>query len=110
MTPHFSPFINPDAWDAAGWRGVLFGHSPNRPPFMGLYFANETAGKRIFSDWIAKVGREDEYELILVSIIEGEIPGQPSGCTVYLGTHPQNYIDYLEGEQVCWRRSRASVL
>ncbi len=74
-------FTDPTEWDKAKWSGTVFLYDPDggkkQIPGLGIGFADFDAGKRIFEEWIKRVGHRDEFEEIRVSIIEGSIPGNP---------------------------------
>lgn len=83
--------IDISQWNKAGWKGTVYGWSPpgvDEPPFLGLLFSNSDAGKEIFERWKKHLGDCDINELIQVSIIEGEIEGEPRGYSVYVGPNP----------------------
>jgi hypothetical protein len=64
--------INPRLWDAAEWKGMMYGVTvPGEPPFLGLMFANASKGEAIFKDWHARFGREDSQDEIHISVIKG---------------------------------------
>jgi len=99
---HIASFINVDTWNKAGWSGTLFAVTPKNanPPAIGFLFRDETAGRKIFTNWITRIGREDESDLIRVSIIEGDIPGHDAGYSVYVGTDAENYIAYVKEQDI----------
>jgi hypothetical protein len=109
---HLSSFIDVDTWNIARWLGVMFEVDPDAeaPPAIGIFFADETAGRKIFSDLIGRLGREDEFELLRVSIIEGDIPGEDPGYTVYLGTDPENYGTFCEDQGIDLSQHRLAIL
>lgn len=64
--------INPRLWDAAEWKGMMYGVTmPGQPPVLGLMFANASKGEAIFKDWHARFGREDSQDEIHISVIKG---------------------------------------
>lgn len=64
--------INPRLWDAAEWKGMMYGVTvPGQPPFLGLMFANASKGEAIFKDWHARFGRDDSLDEIHISVIKG---------------------------------------
>jgi hypothetical protein len=95
-------FIDVETWDQASWTGALFAVDPEggAPPAMGLYFRDEAAGRKIFRDWIGRIGRDDEFDLLRVSIIEGDIPAEPPGYSVFLGTDVENYAAYARDQDI----------
>jgi hypothetical protein len=98
----FANFIDVDTWNSAGWRGTLFMANPQAPalPALGLFFTNKEAGRKIFKDWITRIGRKDKFELLRVSIVEGDIPGTSAGYSMYIGADPENYFAYLNDQQI----------
>ena len=66
----FSPIDIP-VWDKAGWGGTCYGGDDRQPPFMGLMYKNLEAGKKIFTDWHARRGREDAEDALRVTIVTG---------------------------------------
>ena len=91
-------FIDVDTWNEAGWSGTLFAVDldGSAPPAIGLLFTNEAAGRTIFTDLIGRLGNQDDPELLRVSIIEGHIPGEKPGYSVYIGTDHNNYISEMK--------------
>ncbi|MVA72096.1 hypothetical protein GOZ81_13540 [Agrobacterium vitis] len=64
--------INPRLWDAAEWKGMMYGVTvPGQPPLLGLMFANASKGEAIFKDWLTRFGREDSQDDIHISVIKG---------------------------------------
>jgi len=82
------PF-EPELWEKADWRSVVFELPEDRPPALGLGFVNEDAARQIFRQWLEWVGPRDELEELRVSIIEGDIPGQGPGYSVHVGLDAQ---------------------
>jgi hypothetical protein len=81
-------------WLEAQWSATTFRCHPNgaAPPTMGLVFENTVAAKRLFTTWVERHGNDDEFEEIRISIIEGEIPGQPEGYSVHICPDPENSL------------------
>jgi hypothetical protein len=64
--------INPRLWDAAEWKGMMYGVTMlGQPPFLGLMFANGSKGEAVFKGWLTRFGREDRQEEIHISVIKG---------------------------------------
>src|SRR3954462_5142745 len=58
-------------------------------PALGLAFLDLEAGKKIFDDWIKRIGHLDAANELRISIVEGPIPAEPSGYTVFISAnHP----------------------
>jgi hypothetical protein len=91
-------FIDVDEWNDAGWYGTLFLTYPNdtKPPGMALLFENENAGRKIFAGLIKRLGKKDTDDLLRVSIIEGDIPDEDPGYTVYIGVDMSNYEAWVK--------------
>jgi len=68
---------------------------PN-PPGLGFVFQDAGAGSSIFQRWRELLGERDVDELIRVSIVEGDIPGQSPGYSVHLCVDPQGVMERLE--------------
>ncbi len=85
MVTHF--VVNP-LWDEARWNATTFRWHPTSdgPPVMGLCFDNARAAHELFGGWFENHDNNDSLEELRVSIIEGEIPGLPSGYTVHICT------------------------
>jgi hypothetical protein len=86
----FQSLIDVDLWNAAVWPGVGYLHDDKgaQPPGFGLIFENLGIGKRIFAGWLDRIGKDDAYEEIRVSIIKGEILGLPPGYSVQISSDP----------------------
>lgn len=80
----FSP-IDIVVWDKAGWGGTCYGWDDRQPPFMGLMFKNLEAGKKIFTDWHARWGREEAEDALRVTIITGIYKSNPHHYAVVVG-------------------------
>ena len=92
----FQCFTDPAEWAAATWRATAFTYDPTaasqEPPGIGIAFENFNAGKIIFDGWIRRLGHVDAYEELRVSIIEGPIPSDPHGYTVFISSNPLNTV------------------
>lgn len=66
--------VDIELWREAVWEGVgvaLQTSLPSAPPFLGLLFRNGDAGRRIFENWIAEIGKEDADEKVRIVILTG---------------------------------------
>jgi hypothetical protein len=81
----FESIIDVDLWNRAGWCGTIYGAVVGRPPLLGILFKNKVEGSEIFDNWIDKFGTNDELEEIYLSLVEGEIKGEPKGYSVIIG-------------------------
>ena len=84
--------IDVNLWNKAKWRAIYFACSLDQPPTLGLVFENEPAAREIFINWHERYGRNDEYEELRVSIIEGDIPGEEPGYSVHISSDPDSAI------------------
>jgi hypothetical protein len=84
---------DPEEWAAAKWRATAFFYAGNPvphevPPALGLAFLDFEAGRKIFDGWLKRIGHLDPADELRVSIVEGPIPADPSGYTVFISTNP----------------------
>ena len=93
----FSPIDIP-VWDKAGWGGTCYGWDYRQPPFMGLMFKNLEAGKKIFTDWLARWGREEAEDALRVTIVTGIYKRNPHHYAVVVGPN----IDLIAAEVRSW--------
>jgi len=84
--------IDPTLWDKAKWRGIFFLIYDNRPPDLGLGFLDEASARKIFEQWHQRYGERDAFEELRISIIEGDIQGEPPGYSVQIGVDIDNTI------------------
>lgn len=64
--------INPRAWDAAEWKGMMYGVAIlGQAPYLGLIFANASKGEAVFKEWLIRFGKEDSQDEIYISVIKG---------------------------------------
>lgn len=63
--------INISVLDKARWGGTCYGWAGRQPPFMGLMFRDLEAGKKIFSEWHNRWGRENAEDALRVTIVTG---------------------------------------
>ena len=84
--------IDVDLWNKAKWKGTFYIKFEGEEPILGLAFENELVAREIFKTWHKRYGENDEYEELRISIIEGDIPGEAPGYTVYIGPDPDAAI------------------
>lgn len=84
----FQSFIDVDSWNNAKWKGIVYIMVPDKYPYVCLLFENEAEGKKIFDGWIKRLGKEDKYDELYLSIVEGEIKGKESGYSVLISSDP----------------------
>lgn len=89
--------IDVDLWNKAKWRATFFMEHRDLPPILGLAFENEAAAREIFETWHKRYGKNDEYEELRVSIIEGDIEGEEPGYSVHVGSDPDSAIKRFKG-------------
>ena len=82
--------IDPPLWDEAMWRATFFMWTPASPPILGLAFLNEKPARQIFEQWHERYGKQDQFEELRISIIEGAIEGEAAGYSVHIGVDPDN--------------------
>ena len=85
--------INIELWDKAKWLAIFVACFPDQPPSLGFVFENELAARKIFSGWQERYGKNDEYEELRISIIEGEIIGEEPGYSIHIGADPDSAIE-----------------
>jgi len=92
MSVFFQSLIDVEMWNKAKWvaTAYLVSEAPQDPPCLGLVFENADAGRQIFKGLIKRLGKEDTYEELRIAIIEGELPGDPTGYTVHISSNPHN--------------------
>ena len=78
--------IDTTVWDKAKWKGFgFFGDSSG----LGIFLAyeDENAGKKIFDNWIKKVGKVDKDEQIKITIIKGVDKANPFWYRVHISSN-----------------------
>jgi hypothetical protein len=81
-------------WDEAKWKSTFFllSKGDTQPPILGLGFLNEVPARRIFEQWHRRYGKQDRFDELRISIIEGEIHGEMPGYSVHIGPDHDNTI------------------
>ncbi|MFC7516693.1 hypothetical protein ACFQUU_16920 [Herbaspirillum sp. GCM10030257] len=77
--------IDISSWDKARWGGTCYGWNDQQPPFMALMFKDFDAGKKIFTDWHSRWGREDVEGALRVTIVTGISKSSPHHYAVIVG-------------------------
>jgi SEFIR domain len=85
-------FIDLSLWGPAGWKAVFYICDKVQPPWLGLVFKGEEQARNIFEQWHQRLGRNDAYEEMRVSVVEGDIPGEDPGYTVYISANINNIL------------------
>jgi len=90
--------IDDALWDQAHWVATAFAFPPIEGgiPALAFAFKHERPAMRIFQEWQSELGNEDTDERVRIAIIEGDIPGQPEGYTVHVGTNPAYLVTQLD--------------
>jgi hypothetical protein len=95
---------DPKQWAAASWAATAFLYDPSAipdprvAPAIGLAFHNFAAGKEIFNRWHAHLAHDDTHEELRISIIEGPLPADPHGYSVFISSNPLNAIKRKQSE------------
>lgn len=81
-----------EKWNRAEWQATVFlrHRDPAVPPCLGIGFKNGAIGREVFSELRRRIGDEDVYDELRVSIIEGDIPGNERGYSVHIFSEPDN--------------------
>lgn len=95
-TLYFTSLIDVETWDKAIWRGAGFILRYTDIPTLLLPFVNEKYAVKIFSDWISFLGYEDKNDDIRVALVEGDVPGEPAGYYIVIGTNIDEAIRRAE--------------
>lgn len=93
--------IDLDLWNKAGWKGVAYMHDyeNKEPPLMGLVFSDKEIATKIFKGWIENLGEYDLNNELRISIVEGDVKGEPYGYYVHINNYMENTIKRLESER-----------
>lgn len=86
--------INISVWDKARWGGTCYGWAGRQPPFMGLMFRDLEAGKKIFTEWHNRWGREDAEDALRVTIVTGIYKSNPHHYGVIVGPN----VDHITAD------------
>lgn len=86
-TLFFTSMIDLETWDKAVWRGAGFILGYTSLPTLLLPFINEKYAIKIFEDWIAHIGNDDKNDDIRIALVEGDVPGEPPGYYIVIGTN-----------------------
>ncbi|EKJ86124.1 hypothetical protein LEP1GSC017_3999 [Leptospira meyeri serovar Hardjo str. Went 5] len=105
-------FIDVDLWNQAVWKGTSVLSQPELGDILGLaiLFNNPVAARKIFYQWLSRVGEEDKFDQIRVSIIEGEIEGELPGYTVHIGSNIENIAKYFKSEKLEFDYDRFAII
>lgn len=90
--------IDDKLWNKAKWQGFGAFYDPNEFGFGAFIgYENGDAGKEIFEGWIKRVGKEDNENLIRLTIIKGISKQNPSWYKVHITSNIQK--DILESPE-----------
>lgn len=93
--------IDIPVWDKARWGGTCYGWDDRQPPFMGLMFRDLEAGKKIFTGWHNRWGREDAEDALRVTIVTGIYKSNPHHYGVIVGPNIDHVTaDFRSGDTV----------
>jgi hypothetical protein len=67
---------------------------------LGIAFENGDIGREIFSEWVTVLGHVDQFEVIRVSIIEGNLPGPRPGYAVHVSPDPVGVAAWATSEGI----------
>ena len=92
--------IDIGAWNACKWMatGCVAFEGTSIPPFLVIVFRNEESAQDLFAGLRAKVGQDDEDELIRVSIVEGTFHGNPDAYAAQIGPNIEHVFKRFEVE------------
>jgi hypothetical protein len=92
--------IEMDKWDAAKWIEVAFRVSLRAPapPMLCIVYKCPEPAKEIFAGLRASVTRDDEEEMLRISVIEGITLEDPNAFTVKISPHIQNVLRHFNAE------------
>lgn len=96
-----SGFIDLKLWNKAGWKGVAYMHDyeNKEPPYMGLLFSDKEIAIKIFQGWLKRLGEYDSFNELRISIVEGDVKGEPYGYYVHISSYPENIVKRVESEK-----------
>ena len=67
---------------------------------LPISFIHEEYAAKIFTDWIATVGRDDKNDDIRVALVEGDIPGEENGYYVIIGSNIDEALKRAEKQEI----------
>ncbi len=100
-TLFLSGFIDLELWNKAGWRGVAYIHDyeNKEPPYMAILFSDKDIAIKIFQGWQKRLGEYDSFNELRISIVEGDVKGEPYGYYVHISSYPENIVKRVESEK-----------
>ncbi len=92
--------VNDLIWTEAKWVGVSYivNRLEMAPPILGLKFLNRNLGGLIFRKWMRKIGGDDTFDELRISVIEGGLPAMRSGYIVIVASSMPNEIARAKSE------------
>lgn len=75
-------------WDNADWQGISFFWYPGIDiPFLGLVFRDEGLGRKIFTEWRSRFGREDLNDSVHISVVKHDGDNKEKRYLFIIGTN-----------------------
>lgn len=79
--------INLELWNKAGWIGFGFIHHPYYGFGLFIAFKNGDVGRKIFSEWTSRFGKEDKQDQIKITLIRGISKSHPEWYRVVISSN-----------------------
>ena len=79
--------IRESLWNKAEWQGLGFVAFPESPPILAVMFGKRDPAKEIFRIWENELGKNDDKELLRISIIRRINRKRPHHYRAVLGTN-----------------------
>jgi hypothetical protein len=92
-------FIDVETWNKAGWGAVAYSFDTTNidPPVLALTFENTNKAEKIFRDW-KDLCKEEPFDDLEVSIIEGPLEGVGDGYFLFISTNIDRCIKRAENQ------------
>ena len=91
-TLYVTSMIDIESWNKANWKGAGFFVGFTDLPTLLLPFTNEKYAIKIFKDWISFIGKDDINDEIRIALVEGDVPNEPPGYYIVIGTNLEEAI------------------
>ncbi len=92
--------IDVSLWGKAGWSGTFFITGGNQPPVFGFLFQDAASALGIFEGWVKRFGIKDEYNEMRITVVEGDIKGEPPGYSVLVSVNPLNIYERADAQGI----------
>lgn len=102
--------IDVGLWSKAGWSGVLFVTGGGEPPVFGFLFRDTASALGIFEGWVKRFGETDAYNEMRITIVEGDIKGEPPGYSVLVSVNPLNIYQRADDQGINIPKDRVMVI